>query len=440
MTDFTIIEPTEIFSSERVRNIIEGSKSPFIGIQIKPASIDINKNLLKRASWIFENTSTDFVYTSFFEGPDLKLHRLNEYQLGSVREGFDFGPIWLIRTSAARVALNSGVISGHKFSGLYELRLALCLKALPMYLDEPLYTVQWPAGDKYSQFDYVDPRNRAVQIELEEAFTLYAKKAGFFIPPSTKSVEFQPDKFTNTASVVIPVRNREGTIADAVLSALTQVTKFKFNVIVVDNHSSDKTTTILADLAVKHSNLRHLTPQRKDLGIGGCWNEAINSEHCGQFAVQLDSDDLYIDQTTLQKIIDLFHSEKCAAVVGSYKLVNFKLEEIPPGLIDHREWTSENGHNNALRINGLGAPRAVYTPVARQIGFPNVSYGEDYSMMLAISRQYRIGRIYDPLYLCRRWDGNSDANLDAERANRFDAYKDKIRTIEILARLKLSGR
>ena len=154
-------------------------------------------------------------------------------------------------------------------------------------------------------------------------------------------------------------------------------------------------------------------------------------EHCGRFAIQLDSDDLYINHHVLQRIVDTFHEHQCAMVIGSYKMVNFKLEEIPPGIIDHKEWTPDNGRNNALRVNGLGAPRAFYTPLLRQIRIPNVSYGEDYATALAISREYRI---YEPLYLCRRWEGNSDADLNIQRVNANNYYKDKIRMIEILAR------
>jgi glycosyltransferase involved in cell wall biosynthesis len=242
------------------------------------------------------------------------------------------------------------------------------------------------------------------------------------------------------ASVITPVRNRKETIAEAVKSALSQQTDFSFNVLVVDNHSTDGTTAILSDLAKRFSNLKHIVPKRTDLGIGGCWNEALNSEACGRYAVQLDSDDLYSSPHTLQKMVDRLRQSRYAMVIGSYTLVNSGLEEISPGLIDHREWTDDNGHNNALRINGLGAPRAFDTALMRGIGFLNVSYGEDYAAALRICREYRIGRIYESLYLCRRWSGNSDAELSIEDANRNNAFKDKIRTDEILARQKIAKR
>ncbi|MBI3787047.1 MAG: glycosyltransferase family 2 protein, partial [Ignavibacteriales bacterium] len=283
-------------------------------------------------------------------------------------------------------------------------------------------------------FDYVDPRNQAVQKEMEIVATKHLKNVGAYLKPKFKKVPKVDTGFPVEASVIIPVRNREATIPDAVQSVLRQQTDFSFNIIVVDNHSTDRTTEILAALAKENSKVKHLVPTRHDLGIGGCWNEAVFSEHCGRYAVQLDSDDIYSNGTTLQKIVDVFRKGNYAMVIGSYKLVNMKLEEIPPGIIDHKEWTPENGRNNALRINGLGAPRAFNTALLRQIGLPNVSYGEDYAVALRLSREYQIGRIYEPVYLCRRWEGNTDAVLSIEKANRHDYYKDKIRTIELLAR------
>lgn len=235
--------------------------------------------------------------------------------------------------------------------------------------------------------------------------------------------------------MIIPVKNRVKTIDDAIRSVLGQETGFRYNIIVVDNHSDDGTTELLQQLSAQHPELIHYIPPRHDLGIGGCWNEAVMHPSCGKFAVQLDSDDLYIDSRVLETIVRNFYAQNCAMLVGSYRMVNFKLEEIPPGIIDHREWTPENGHNNALRINGLGAPRAFYTPVIRELKFPNVSYGEDYAVGLAISGEYRIGRIYEPLYLCRRWDENSDASLDIQRLNTYNSYKDKLRTLEIAKRI-----
>jgi glycosyltransferase involved in cell wall biosynthesis len=288
-------------------------------------------------------------------------------------------------------------------------------------------------------FEYVDPRNQAVQKEMETVFTEYLKKIGAYLPPhELREIEQTRESFPAEASVVIPVRNRKETIADAVKSALSQETNFPFNVIVVDNHSTDGTTALLSHLPKHYPNLKHIVPKRTDLGIGGCWNEAIHSEACGQYAVQLDSDDLYSSPHTLQKMVDMLRQSRYAMVIGSYALVDFEFREIPPGLIDHREWTDENGHNNALRINGLGAPRAFDTSLMRKIGFLNVSYGEDYAAALTVCREYRIGRIFESLYLCRRWSGNTDAALSLEDANRNDAFKDKIRTEEILARQKMA--
>jgi glycosyltransferase involved in cell wall biosynthesis len=303
-------------------------------------------------------------------------------------------------------------------------------------IPEPLYSASVadvrPTGQK--QFDYVNPRNRDYQIEMEQIATDYLKRTGAYLEPRFERVPSTNENFPVKASVVIPVRNREKTVLDAVRSVLDQKTDFHFNVIVVDNHSTDRTTDILRDVA--DSRLVHIIPERKDLGIGGCWNEAILSAQCGRYAVQLDSDDLYINESVLQRIVDELVRGPYAMVIGSYTMVDFSLREIPPGLIDHREWTRENGRNNALRINGLGAPRAFDTSVVRRIGFPNVSYGEDYAVGLRICRDYEIGRIYDSVYLCRRWEGNSDSALPLEVANRYDAYKDWIRTVELRARLQ----
>jgi glycosyltransferase involved in cell wall biosynthesis len=302
-----------------------------------------------------------------------------------------------------------------------------------------LYTEVEPdmrkSGEK--QFDYVDPRNRAVQIEMEIACTSHLKDVKAFLKPVFKKIEFEEGKFDNEASVIIPVRNRVRTLGDAISSVLTQKAGFKFNLIVIDNHSTDGTGELIQSFASKDERVVHLIPERKDLGIGGCWNEGVFHHSCGKFAIQLDSDDLYIDDNVVARIVEAFYKQQCAMVVGSYKMVNFNLEDIPPGLIDHKEWTPENGRNNALRINGLGAPRAFYTPVLRTIRVPNVSYGEDYAVGLAISRHYQIGRIMDPLYLCRRWDENSDASLDVTKMNSHNLYKDKIRTIEFIARKRL---
>ena len=320
------------------------------------------------------------------------------------------------------------------------MRLKLSIDSEILRIPEPLYT-RIPRDLRVSgerQFDYVDPKKRDYQREMEEVATEHLKRIGAYLEPRFKKLQRVEASFPVRASVIIPVRNRERTIQEAVSSALSQKTSFDFNVIVVDNHSSDKTTEMLAELAREHTRLIHLRPERTDLGIGGCWNEAIYSSHCGEYAVQLDSDDLYRDEHTLERVMAKFEEGQHAMVIGSYTIVNFDLQEIPPGLIDHREWTRENGRNNALRINGLGAPRAFYVPVLREVGLPNTSYGEDYGAALRISRDYEIGRILDSIYFARRWEGNSDAQLPLATSNRYDAYKDYLRTVEMLARKRLN--
>ena len=397
-----------------------------------------------------EATGAGMVYADYAEirGETLREHPVNDYQQGSLRDGFDFGPLILISTAAARRALRKyGEIPSCRWAGWYDLRLKLSTDRELFHLPERLSTVMEvdPAGADGTgktvggQFAYVDPRNRAFQQEMEAAATAHLQRIGAWLAPVFRDVPPSNHPFPLEASVVIPVRNRIRTLADAVKSALAQRTDFPFNVLVVDNHSTDGTTAILADLSGRHPALKHLIPERRDLSIGGCWNEAVFSEACGRYAVQLDSDDLYPGEDVLQRLVDALRRGNCALVVGSYTLVDSNLQEIPPGLIDHREWTDENGRNNALRINGLGAPRAFDTTILRGIGFPNVGYGEDYAVALRLSREYRIGRIYDSIYLCRRWEGNTDAALSVEQANRHTAYKDRLRTIEIRARRKLNG-
>lgn len=402
-----------------------------------------------------EATGAGMVYADYAEirGGNILEHPVNDYQTGSIRDGFDFGPVMLISTAAARRALRKyGAIPPGRWAGWYDLRLKLSTDRELFHLPERLSVVAEDAaagadgirqGDRFEicpqQFAYVDPGNRAFQQEMEAAATAHLRRIGAWLSPVFRDVLPSRDPFPLEASVVIPVRNRARTVADAVKSAFAQRTDFPFNVIVVDNHSTDDTTAILADLAGRHPELKHIVPIRKDLSIGGCWNEAIFSKACGRYAVQLDSDDLYQGDDALQRLIDLLRRGNCALVVGAYTIVDGNLREIPPGLIDHREWTDVNGRNNALRINGLGAPRAFNTAILRRNGFPNVGYGEDYAVALRLSREYRIGRIYDSLYLCRRWEGNTDAALSIEQANRHDAYKDRLRTIEIRARRKQNG-
>jgi hypothetical protein len=413
-----------------------------------PQQILIEPESLERVLKVAESTQAGIVYSDFYdEGKHGKiLHPLNDYQLGSVRDNFDFGAMVLFSVPAAREALKKcGPIPDVQYAGLYDLRLKVSIDHTVHHLRERLYSVVRPTPDAdgpsggETMFAYVHPRNQAIQKEMETVFTDYLKIIGAYLPPQfLREVEPTPDSFPVEASVVIPVRNRKGTIADAVKSALSQETDFPFNVIIVDNHSTDGTTDVLSDLSGRYPTVKHLVPERTDLGIGGCWNEALQHNLCGRYAVQLDSDDLYNSPQALQKMVDRLRQGGYAMVIGSYTLVDSKLEEIPPGLIDHREWTDENGHNNALRINGLGAPRAFNTSLMRKNGFLNVSYGEDYAAALRTCREYRIGRIYESLYLCRRWSGNTDAALSIEDANRNDAFKDKVRTEEIAARQKMN--
>jgi GT2 family glycosyltransferase len=420
----TIAYP-EDHSSASIQRLIDSADSGVLFIGDPRVSIDPGPRMLDRMAQAIRDSGAGWVYA------DAAGHPRIDYQPGSIRDGFDFGPLVAVSVDAAR---QSGIDSGWKYGALYDLRLRIAEKYAIVRIPEPLYRASLvdarPADQK--QFDYVDPGNRDYQIEMERIATAHLKRIGAWLRPHFEKVPSAAETFPVKASVVIPVRNRERTIRDAVQSALAQRADFAFNVVVVDNHSTDRTTEILR--AIGDSRLKHIVPSRKDLGIGGCWNEAIYSADCGQYAVQLDSDDLYIDDRVLQRIIAELEAGPYAMVIGSYTMVDFSLKEIPPGLIDHREWSRENGRNNALRINGLGAPRAFNTPVLRRIGFPNVSYGEDYAVALRVSRDYEIGRIYDSVYLCRRWEGNSDSALPLEVANRYDFYKDWLRTIEIQAR------
>ncbi|MDP2970326.1 MAG: glycosyltransferase family 2 protein [Deltaproteobacteria bacterium] len=432
-----------LFSHNTLGLILDGIQTKYLLLLPEAQQISIEPKSVERFLEVAESTKAGMVYSDFYDQSEQGKtnHPLNDYQLGSVRDDFDFGAMILFSVHAVRKALKKyGPIPEVKFAGLYDLRLKVSIDHSIYHLQEPLYTVIKTDGSSSNEklFTYVDPRNRTVQKEMETIFTDYLKKIGAYLPPNFKEVEQARESFPAEASVIIPVRNRKETIGEAVRSALSQETDFPFSIIAVDNHSKDGTTAILSSLARKYSQLKHIVPERTDLGIGGCWNEALRHEDCGRYAVQLDSDDLYRDNQTLQKMVNMLRQGNYAMVIGSYTLVDSRLEEIPPVLIDHREWTDENGHNNALRINGLGAPRAFHTRLMRKIGFLNVSYGEDYAAALRICREYRIGRIYESLYLCRRWSGNTDATLSVEEANRNDAFKDKIRTEEILARQKMT--
>jgi len=411
--------------------------TPYTLLFINTSSLQLGAYAIERMLQVIAGTDAGMVYADRYKSKEglLQPHPVNDYQEGSLRDDFDFGSLALFRSSVLKDAINEMDVD-YQAAALYDLRLKISKRKPLFHLPEFLYTEPETdfrrSGEK--MFDYVDPRNRQVQIEMEQACTRYLKEVGAWLKPEFTPVEFSAETFPVEATVVIPVRNREKTIEDAVRSVLMQETDFPFNLIVVDNHSTDKTTAILQKMVSGDRRLIHLIPVRRDLGIGGCWNEAVMHPYCGKFAIQLDSDDLYIDKHVIQTIVNAFYGQNCAMIVGAYKMVNFHLEEIPPGIIDHKEWTPDNGRNNALRINGLGAPRAFYTPVLRELKIPNTSYGEDYAIGLAISRNYRIGRIYQPLYLCRRWDDNSDASQDVNKLNVQNHYKDCIRTIELQAR------
>jgi GT2 family glycosyltransferase len=415
------------YSSATIQGLVDGADSDILFLGDPRVAIEPGPRMFDRMAQVIRESGAGWVYADAASHPRL------DYQSGSIRDGFDFGPVIGMSVAAAR---QSGIGGDWLWGALYDLRLRISAKYPVVRIPEPLYsaspTDERPTGQK--QFDYVDPRNRAYQVEMESIATAHLKRIGAWLPPHFEKVPASVESFPVKASIVIPVRNRERTILDAVQSALAQKAEFQFNLIVVDNHSADRTAEILR--GITDSRLKHIIPERRDLGIGGCWNEAIYSNHCGQYAVQLDSDDLYINADVLPRIVAELEAGPYAMVTGSYTMVDFSLKQIPPGLIDHREWSRENGRNNALRINGLGAPRAFNTSVVRSIGFPNVSYGEDYALALRISRDYEIGRIYDSLYLCRRWEGNTDSKLPLELANRYDQYKDWLRTVEIQARMQ----
>lgn len=428
-----------ILSSATVVELAEKCEAEYAMLYLSESLINMGLFAEERFLQIADDSRASMVYADYYEESEdaLQPHPLIEYQEGSLRDDFAFGPVLLVRVSAWREALLS-LKTEYEFAGLYALRLTLSRIAPIVHIDEYLYSVKEidtrASGEKI--FDYVNPRNRQVQIEMEKACTEHLKIIGAYLSPVFKEIDWSKDSasFAVEASVIIPVRNRVRTIRDAIKSVLAQKTNFDFNLIVIDNHSTDGTTEAIGEFA-SDSRLVHIIPERKDLGIGGCWNTGVHHPSCGKFAVQLDSDDVYSSENTLQKVVDTFYEQQCAMVVGTYRMTNFAMEEIPPGVIDHKEWTLENGRNNALRINGLGAPRAFYTPLLRTINLPNTSYGEDYALGLRISREYRIGRIYDVIYLCRRWEDNSDASLSVEKMNRYNFYKDKLRTIELRARL-----
>ena len=442
-TGVTILTGVSLRSTETLRSIAEAVSEKYMLIYTKDMPLEMGMFALDRILCIAEDTGADMLYADHYKMVDgqRKKHPLIACQKGALRDDFDFGSVLVFKSSSFRRAVRA-MEADYQFGALYDLRLRMKnIVHVNEYLYTEIETDNRKSGEK--QFDYVDPRNRAVQIEMEKVCTEHLKRIGAWLEPKFREPdinEFAGTPFEVTATVVIPVFNRVRTVKDAVESALSQKCDFPYNVIVVDNHSTDGTAELLNEIAAADGRLVHIIPAKHDLGIGGCWNLAVHHGLCGEYAVQLDSDDVYSGPDTLQKIVDAFREQKCAMVVGTYQMTDFDMNPIPPGIIDHREWTEDNGRNNALRINGLGAPRAFWTPLLRNINLPNTSYGEDYALGLRISREYRIGRIYDVLYCCRRWEGNSDAALDIDRVNANNQYKDRIRTWELEARLRMNRR
>lgn len=428
-------------SCSTIRQIAKLLRADYALLALGSPTIELGQGAIERMAQVAEKTDAPMVYADYYEIKDDEIspHPVIDYQLGSLRDDFNFGPVRFYRAEVLK-AFRYENYEMLKFAGCYALRLRASrmgeLVHIPEYLFTCSETDNRSSGEK--QFDYVKVSARERQVEMEQVCTAHLRDIGaLLLAPFPETV--LAENFETEASVIIPVRNRAKTIRDAIVSVLIQKTSFKFNLIVVDNYSTDGTSEILGEYAAQ-GKLIHIIPKQKNLGIGGCWNVAIFNEACGKFAVQLDSDDLYLNETTLQTIVDKFYEDNCAMVIGSYRITDFNLQEIPPGVIDHREWTDENGPNNALRINGLGAPRAYYTPILREIRVPNVSYGEDYALALAISGKYKIGRVYQPVYLCRRWADNTDALLDIAKQNSNNLYKDRIRTFELQARIQRNKR
>ena len=445
-TGVTILSGVSLRMTDTLKSIAEAVSEKFTLIYTKDQPLEMGMFALDRIISIAEDTGADMLYADHYKlvtdedgMPYRKRHPLIACQKGALRDDFDFGSVLVFRSSSFKRAVRA-METDYEYGALYDLRLRMKnIVHVNEYLYTEIETDNRRSGEKL--FDYVDPKNRDVQIEMEKVCTAHLKRIGAWLEPKFKDPdidEFADNAFQVTATVVIPVFNRVKTIMDAVTSALSQETDFPYNVIVVDNHSTDGTTDILNAMAIEDSRLKHVIPAKYDLGIGGCWNLAVHHELCGEYAVQLDSDDVYSGPDTLQKIVDAFRQQKCAMVVGTYQMTDFQMNPIPPGIINHKEWTEDNGRNNALRINGLGAPRAFWTPLLRTLNLPNTSYGEDYALGLRISREYRIGRIYDVLYCCRRWDGNSDAALDIDKVNANNQYKDRIRTWELEARIRMN--
>lgn len=429
-------------SSSTVKAIIDAATSDYILFYTKTTILKMGYLALERMIQVATDTQAGMLYADYYQcsAEGCKPYPLIDYQGGSLRDDFNFGSVQLFRTTLLKEIKEKMAIN-YAYAGFYDLRLKISESVPVIHVNEYLYTETESDMRKSGQklFDYVDPKNREVQLEMERACTEHLKAIGAYLEPVFKAIDFAASDFEYEASVIIPVRNRVKTVEDAIRSVLAQQTSFKYNLIIIDNHSTDGTSEIIS----KYSSDRrviHLIPDRKDLGIGGCWNYGIHDVRCGKFAVQLDSDDVYANEHTLQTMVNAFYEQNCAMVVGTYRMTDFNLNTIPPGIIDHKEWTPENGRNNALRINGLGAPRGFYTPLLREINVPNTSYGEDYALGLHFSRYYQIGRVYEVVYLCRRWEDNSDASLDVNKMNAHNLYKDRIRTWEIAARKQVVNR
>ncbi len=435
-----ILHVPSLNSTATMRLIAEYSHTDYTLLYTKHTTLEMGMFALERMTRLAEDSNAGMVYADYYQVVDgvQKNAPVIDYQEGSLRDDFNFGSVLLFNSAAFREAVGR-MKNEYQFAGLYDLRLKLSQKNSLVHINEYLYKEvendTRKSGEKI--FDYVDPKNRGVQIEMEKACTEYLKEIDGYLAPEFCPIAFDRAHFEYEASVIIPVRNRIRTIRDAIRSVLCQQTDFKFNLIIIDNHSTDGTTDAIREFA-DDKRLIHIIPERTDLGIGGCWNVGVHHPDCGKFAVQLDSDDVYKDEHTLATMVRAFYEQNCAMVVGTYMMTNFDMQMIPPGIIDHKEWTPENGRNNALRINGLGAPRAFYTPVLREIKVPNTSYGEDYALGLNFSRHYQIGRVYDVVYLCRRWEDNSDASLDIVKMNAHNLYKDRIRTWELQARIRMN--
>ncbi len=426
-------------------HIFRSAPEEHILLQINDRKVEIPESSIRRMEELAGDIDSTLTYSHYRERmPDGSLtdHPVIDYQPGSVRDDFDFGSLVMLNTADVLSATedftdeDSATLDG----GWYALRLRITMGKMVVMIPEYLYTVSKvdfrDSGQK--QHDYVNPRNKTYQREMEKVLTDYLGDIGGLVSSEREDVDYDAEPYPVEASVVIPVRNRIRTIRDAVESALSQKTNFSYNVIVVDNDSTDGTSEYLD--SVQDPRLIHIRVRDEDrLGIGGCWNRAVNDDHCGRFAIQLDSDDAYDGTNSVQAIVNKFRNGNYGMVIGSYTMTDREWKEIPPGAITHDEWTDLNGPNNGLRVNGFGAPRAIVTSLARRFPFPNVSYGEDYAMVLRISRSYRIGRIFYPIYLCRRWEGNSDAGLSVEKTNANNEYKDFLRSVELMARVRESS-